>query len=758
MATNEKRLSEEGSLLFLQNDCLVKGMNRKNQVELLAPAGSPDGLYGALRAGADAVYLAGNRFGARAYAENFSTEELVAGIRYSHLLGKRIYLTVNTLLKETELRELYDYLEPFYQAGLDGVILQDLGVLSYIREHFPGMELHASTQMSLCTSYGAALMKELGVCRIVPAREISLEDIRSIKEHVDIEIESFIHGAMCYCYSGQCLFSSILGGRSGNRGRCAQPCRLPYSVHAKSGLVKGHLLSLKDLCTLQNIPALIQAGIDSFKIEGRMKRPEYAAGTVSVYRKAIDSYLELEEKYGCTEAAARFRVDQKDEKLLSNLYIRSQVENGYYFRHNSAEMVTIQSPAYSETQETLLQELSDRFLQEKKKLAVSMEVYLYEGAPAVLSLSCLQTNVTVTGDVVETAQNRPLSEENVRKHLTKLGDTPFALDNFQLQLSESAFVPVGRLNELRRQGIQSLEEALLSARGYGERGAANGSSQPDRDSWRTVSGQYSFSIGVETLSQLECTLQFLQEHPIDDRVALYVNGDLFLSDSFLKQMPVHIDADLFVALPPVLREKEETYLQNMISLKRNHPEIAGFLARTLDEIGFLRRELPECVVHTDANLYCFNSEAARVLNHFADGLCLPYELRLVEQLQLAKSSPLSFEKIVYGRIPMMVTANCIARTTDRCCHEDGRILSLKDRKGKEFPVVTNCIHCYNVIYNSLPTYLPTERSASEQTFVRSIRFTTETDAEVAAVLRGFLFGEAFTLDEYTTGHEKRGVE
>ena len=254
-------------------------MSAMKKVELLAPAGNTEAFYGAIHAGADAVYLGGNRFGARAYAENFSEEELVACIRYAHLFGRKVYLTVNTLVKESEFSEIYEYLEPYYRAGLDGVIIQDLGVFSFIRENFPGMELHGSTQMTITGEYGAEFLKEQGACRVVPARELSLKEIRRIKEATGMEIECFIHGAMCYCYSGQCLFSSILGGRSGNRGRCAQPCRLPYS---SKGQKECYPLSLKDMCTIESIPELLRAGIDSFKIEGRMKKAEYAAGVTAI--------------------------------------------------------------------------------------------------------------------------------------------------------------------------------------------------------------------------------------------------------------------------------------------------------------------------------------------------------------------------------------------------------------------------------------------------------------------------------------------
>lgn len=248
-------------------------MNRR--VELLAPAGNPEGFYGAIHAGADAVYLGGERFGARAYADNFTAEEIIACIRYAHIWGRRVYLTVNTLVKETEFEELFPYLQPLYKAGLDGVIVQDIGVFCFIRDHFPGLELHVSTQMTLTGTYGAELLKEMGAVRIVPARELSLSEIRELKTATGLQVETFIHGAMCYCYSGQCLFSSILGGRSGNRGRCAQPCRLPFQVeHEGKTSAVCYPLSLKDMCTIEHIPELLDAGIDSFKIEGRMKKPE----------------------------------------------------------------------------------------------------------------------------------------------------------------------------------------------------------------------------------------------------------------------------------------------------------------------------------------------------------------------------------------------------------------------------------------------------------------------------------------------------
>ena len=310
---------------------------RKQKVELLAPAGNFACFRAAVNAGADAVYLGGEQYGARAYAGNFSGEEILDALRIAHVFGRKIYLTVNTLVKENELSNLVPYIQPLYEAGLDGVIVQDMGVLECLRGNFPDLALHASTQMTITGIYGAAYMKKLGVCRIVPARELSLDEIKEIKDTTGLEVECFVHGAMCYAYSGQCLFSSILGGRSGNRGRCAGPCRLPYTTDNGRTL---YPLSLKDMYTLSVLPELIQAGIDSFKIEGRMKSPEYVAGVTAMYRKYIDRYLANPDK--------PYKVAAKDEQLLRELYIRSDICTGYYQKHNDKSMVTLKEPGYSQ--------------------------------------------------------------------------------------------------------------------------------------------------------------------------------------------------------------------------------------------------------------------------------------------------------------------------------------------------------------------------------------------------------------------------
>ena len=437
----------------------------KKRVELLAPAGNLDAFYGAIHAGADAVYLAGTKYGARAYADNFTQEDLVKCLRYAHLLHKKVYLTINTLAKEEELKELPAFLQPYVEEGLDGVIIQDFGVLKTVAEHFPGLSLHASTQMSVSGIHGAKLLKEMGVERIVPARELSLSEIRRIKQETGLEIECFIHGAMCYCYSGQCLFSSILGGRSGNRGRCAQPCRLPYQVTIGGRTGKEcYPLSLKDMCTIELLPELIEAGIDSFKIEGRMKKAEYAAGVTAYYRKYIDRY----------ENGDNSMPSRKDLEDLSHLYIRSERTDGYYHRRNGKEMVTITSPAYQASDERLLNDIQEKYLSEIKKIPIQMKAEFVIGNPAKLTLSTKQTSdasiqeVTVYGDVVSPAQKAPITMENVRKQLRKLGDSSFTLEDQgskesepDIYLDDGAFYPLKQINDLRREAVARLEEVML---------------------------------------------------------------------------------------------------------------------------------------------------------------------------------------------------------------------------------------------------------------------------------------------------------
>ena len=421
-----------------------------NKVELLAPAGSYEAFAAALNAGADAVYMGGTRFGARAYADNFSNEDLSRAIRTAHLHGKKVYLTVNTLTRQEEMPELTDFVRGLYEKeALDGVIVQDTGVLISLSEACPGLLLHASTQMSVTTREGVLFLKRLGVSRIVPARELSLKEIRLLKQE-DIEIEAFIHGAMCYCYSGRCLMSSFLGGRSGNRGRCAGPCRLPYDVLGPDGreALRGkrgecYPISMRDLCVLEILPELIDAGIDSFKIEGRMKKPEYAAGVTAVYRRYIDRFYEWDRN----GRPGRWEIDPADDRLLRALYLRSDLSTGYYERHNGRELLTMGKPGYSGTPDTLLEQIREAYPVTPRPIPIRGLVKLSADRPAELILrtgdsSEKPVDISVQGAVCMKAKSRPLTEEEVRDRLSRTGNSPFVLTEPEVEMEQDLFLPV----------------------------------------------------------------------------------------------------------------------------------------------------------------------------------------------------------------------------------------------------------------------------------------------------------------------------
>lgn len=718
------------------------------KVELLAPAGNFDGLKGAIKAGADAVYLGGRLFGARAYADNFSEEEICDAIHMAHVFGKKIYLTVNTLVKEKELDGIYDFLLPFYEKGLDGVIVQDLGVLKYIREHFPGLELHASTQMSLSGSRGTEMMMEAGVSRIVPARELSLAEIRTIYERTGIEIEAFIHGAMCYCYSGQCLLSSILGGRSGNRGRCAQPCRLPYSI---DGEKECYPLSMRDMCTLDLLPELIEAGIASFKIEGRMKKPVYTAGVTAIYRKYIDLYYADKEKY-C--------VDEADRKRLSALYIRSQVGEGYYHRHNGREMLTLTSPAYSGTREELLEEIEKTYIEGHMQIPVSARIILEPEQPAVLELQNENCKISCKGDVVQHALKQPLTEEKIKEQIKKSGNSLLAIAQVSVYMDQDIFVPVRALNELRRNAVACMEQALAA----GERKTAPLIKSDRIRSDQVLAGfkreskDAALHVSVSDLSQLRVALERkISRIYLDHGLLEQIN-----EEELLTARREH-EVSFYGITPYIVREKDIPHLERLAD-KLRRGICSGILIRNMESYCFFREANVPGDLVLDCNMYLWNRESCHYWKDKVNEFYLPVEQNsgewreLIENLTTDELTP---SVLLYGRLPMMVTSNCIRKTSGHCEKAAG-FSKLKDRYGKEFPVYTDCSCCYNVIYNSVPLSLHALFKTKRKVSCFRLDFTDETAKRTDEVIAYFeklpsTYREPF-YQEFTTGHYKRGVE
>ena len=752
-------------------------------VELLAPAGSYEAFLGALNAGADAVYLGGDRFGARAYAENLDTEQICRALHIAHFYGRKIYLTVNTLLKERELSGLYEYLAPFYEAGLDGVIVQDLGVFRYIKEHFPNLPLHGSTQMTVTGKRGAAFLQEQGAVRIVPARELSLEEVRQIKAQTGMAVECFIHGAMCYCYSGQCLFSSMLGGRSGNRGRCAQPCRLPYEIYdgKKRIFGEGYPLSLKDMCTLKYLPALIDAGIDSFKIEGRMKRPEYAAGVTAIYRKYIDLYYQ--------KGAAGYRVDPADMNRLRGLYIRSEIQTGYYERHNGREMITLEKPGYQGSDEAVLAQVRADYLHEPEKMPVQIHVTVRVGEPLRLTMCLAQedgASVEIAGETVQPARNAPLTEADIRKQLCKTGESLLTVTDCEICLEGDGFVPVRALNLLRREAVERLEQAVIAARREKaqkqETAGENNMVRPDQSTKKPRTSiqvsplfpqEDSFLTEQARLPAIDClvtTYEQLAAVAKADCRRIYLESDLLLaeSDRIAALLERQEQGCYYLALPYILRERDERYLERLEALLREYGKrVSGVLVRNLEGLSYARLFAGKeggaswaGRIIADAGLYCFNGEAAAFLGTYCQEITLPYELNAGEASHLTKAVGrlgLQVNQIAYSRIPMMITANCVQKTADLCLSGQGkgRRLSLKDRQGVLFPVVLNCEHCYNVIYNAVPYSLHTAKRELERIGASALRydFALEDGSQCQQILKG-----EYSFTEYTTGHCKRGVE
>lgn len=757
----------------------------EKRVELLAPAGNYEAFIGALNAGADAVYLAGQKFGARAYADNFTAEEICHALHVAHFYGKKIYLTVNTLLKDGELEELPGYLRPFYEAGLDGVIVQDMGVLTLLREEFPDLELHASTQMTITGAGGAAFLKEHGVVRVVPARELSLEEICAIKEETGLEIECFIHGAMCYCYSGQCLFSSILGGRSGNRGRCAQPCRLPYSVYAKDKVLmkEGYPLSLKDMCTLSYLPKLLEAGIDSFKIEGRMKKPEYAAGVTALYRKYIDLYEKDKEAY---------QVEDSDLEYLKKLYIRSEIQTGYYERHNGKDMITLQKPSYLGSEEAVLNQIRERYIKEPEKRPVRMEAHLAVGERVTLQITGEETSVSVSGDIVQEAQKAALTKEDVLKQLKKMGNSCLVAQQTEIHMGDRCFLPVRALNLLRRQTVEAYENAVIRQnqlqdvrktemeedcikdKAYAKNKACiHGEVLEQVQNVMPLQADFQQETKTESAESpaRDCTVETLEqlravtEH---DCRRIYIDSDLFVHKTcdVEKIMKAHGELQWYLALPYVIRMRDNGYLNRLRTLLEQDEMLCGFLVRNLESVSYvnsLKALEKQYQLVTDAGIYCFNRQTTAFWSTYTREITLPYELNGAEGRQLvkeAKAQKITPALIVYGTIPMMITANCVQQTADFCKKtgkgkESQEEVTLRDRYQTDFRVRTNCTHCYNVIYNSVPLSFHTREKELRKIAAPIWRydFTKETDTQVHAVLRG-----EFPFSEYTTGHLKRGVE
>lgn len=725
---------------------------KDQKVEILAPAGSYESLVAAVNAGADAVYIGGSRFGARAYANNLDEETMLKAIDYVHLHGVQIYMTVNTLMKEEELFELASYLRPYYERGLDAVIVQDMGAFSVIRKAFPDIPIHASTQMTVTGVYGAGILAGLGASRVVTARELSLKEIKEIHDTVGIEIESFVHGALCYCYSGQCLYSSLVGGRSGNRGRCAQPCRLPYEVKGTGGTLnekdEKYVLSLKDLCTLDILPDLLEAGIYSLKIEGRMKSPRYTAGVVSIYRKYVDQYL--------TSGRKGYRVSPEDRRILLDLFDRGGQTDGYYKQHNDKNMVVMkEKPSFREGNESLFASLDERYVNQTKQEAVKGSLTVKADMAAELTLTCCGVSVTVYGEAPLTARNQPVTEEKIEKQMRKTGASSFFFESLEIRLDDNLFIPVQVLNQLRRDGMEALEKSILLPY-HTKRACRNVSDLQVEKREKEMQSSPVFTAAIENPELLPV---MLAERDIG---TVYLDSSIPETEWCEAAERCHqAGKKCFLMMPYIFRTQARKFYDARLS-KLRAAGFDGLVLRTLEELGYLKEKEITLPVIFDHTVYQWNTQARRLFEDMgASKLTMPLELNSRELSGYAEGEDL----VIYGYLPMMVSAQCIQKTTGTCTKKTS-LLYIRDRMGKEFPVKNYCDFCYNVIYNTSPLSLHGQSELVKKLKPASLRlhFTNETESQAKALIKSFadeFIRGAFNgipPSDFTKGHFKRGVE
>lgn len=704
---------------------------RNKDFELLAPAGSLEILKGVIESGADAVYVGGSMFGARAYANNFTEEELLEAIDFAHLRGVKVYLTVNTLIKNSEFSKLYDYLLPYYKRGLDAVIVQDLGVVKAIHEYFPSMELHTSTQMTVTGADGVRFLSQFGVTRVVMAREVSLAEMKRIHEETGMELEAFVHGALCYSYSGQCLFSSILGGRSGNRGRCAQPCRLPYTVEGKKD---EYILSLKDMCGIKALDKLHDAGVYSLKIEGRMKQLEYACGVVKYYRSYIDSKKPVSD------------ADYDRIKALGN---RCGFTDRYYFDHNGSDMVTYVKPNFVSN--------AAEPSPEKRKLSIEGELVLREGEPGSLTVKRGDVTYKASIEPVSAALKAPLDKKAAIDRINKTGDTDFEFSHIKAQIGENVFVPNGALNKLRRDAISGLCDKLLK-KYYRDDARYTDMSRLTALPEHVVKSDAAHD---EAINDYTTICSCMTRAQLDTLIGyecfdvFYLDFDMYDRNTLIQQFADDVKSltkrnkKVYLMLPTIFRADSSDYFVS-IAKELDKVSFEGFVVKNYEELYLTENLFTGKKVILDHNMYTFNDVSkSAFFEHGVSGDTVPLELNSRE---IMHRNNIGSQMIVYGYYPLMTTANCVHKNT-KGCDKKQKLIYLKDRYNKSFAVCNNCKECYNTIYNSLPTMLTKNISKLKEAGIRSFRysFTIETPKQIKAVMDD-------KVAEYTNGHYKRGVE
>lgn len=769
-----------------ENGGHFRDMANRKRPELLAPAGGPLALRAAVENGADAVYLGGKLFGARAYAENFTREEIVEALDYAHIRGVKVYVTVNTLVDNREFGELADYLFFLYEEGVDAILVQDMGVAKFVRRLLPDLPLHASTQMTVHNTAGVTFLEELGFKRVVLARETSFQDIKEIKHRTQLELEVFVHGALCFCYSGQCLFSSLVGGRSGNRGRCAQPCRLPYQLvdgkgrNLSAGCPGAHLLSPKDLMLIEELPLLIEAGVSALKIEGRMKRPEYVATVVRIYREALDRAYEDPENY---------RVTDEELRELAQIFNRG-FTTGYFFGNPGRDLIGYTRPnnrglylgrvlkvrqgrkvvfrpklplqsgdgiefwtkgrdrkgftvhavsvqgglqdavepgveveivvpfevrpgdrIFKTHDEELIQKAQRSFSgPPRKKLPIVVRVSASVGQPLKMEAWDFEGNhVEVQRELLgECALKHPLTPEVLRRQIERLGNTPFALRELEVDLDEKVIFPLSEINRVRRSLVTALEEARATR----FKRCISKPREKEAAFWKKLREQARregkdspwplLAVAVGDLESARAAIAGGAEILYFGGVS-YTRKKAWDSDSLEEVVELcrSKGATAYLVLPRIWQERDRLFTEEVLK-KASELEVDGVL---VGDLGGLRLALDSGLeVVTDFSIPAFNDPAVSFL--FEQGVArvtLSPELNREQLKNLSFRETGKLELLVHGVIPVMISEHCVlgAVIGENPCRKICEKLTayLKDRKGYLFPLVFDQ-HCRMTIYNA----------------------------------------------------------
>ncbi len=780
------------------------------KIELLAPAGSMESLVAAVTKGADAIYLGGSKFSARAYASNFDNEQMEKAVDYCHEYGVTVYVTVNTLIKENEFQEAMDYIGFLYRIGVDALIIQDTGLVNKIREDYPDFEIHASTQLTIHNGEGALFFRDNGFLRIVLSRELTLKEVRYISKELNIETEIFVHGALCVCYSGQCLMSSLIGGRSGNRGRCAQSCRLPYTLIRESDgkEIKGYLLSPKDTCMIENVEDLINSGTSSLKVEGRMKRPEYVAGVTESYREAIDNVYNKINK-----------SQENNKKKLLRLFNREGFSTAYLYKNIGGDMMAYKNPKNTgvflgqvlKSGEILLSDdialqdgitngdlgftvtkiflngtevraakkgsivkvlprkykANDKlFKTSDSKLLDSLKVayenkferkillhgkFIFKvGEPIELRVLYNGKEYKRQGDIVESAVNRPVSKEKVEDNLKKSGDIAYKIDSIEFLDFEDGFIKISSINNLRREVLEEIRafEVLRF-----KRNETRKEYKEIKNIDRTIPN---ILIGINTYEQLKA----VKEKRVE-AIALDVFGKNkgALNKSSLEELE-DFKGDIYLKIPTIIKE-EFGIICSFIS--KNLEKISGIVTANA---GIINRFKDKTKIIGDYKLNIFNSNSLKFYNKHIAASCISIELNRKEIKAMLKKYNRGIQFFLYGKIEAMVSEYCPIgstfggkNTTKSCSSECTKsTFILKDRVGQDNAIKTD-IFCRSHIYNTVAINLISDMEDIKSMGIESFRvdFIDEDYEETLKVINAITNGEKL-VGNYTKGHFRRGVE